>query len=138
MENSGIIHAPPNAETQLEVAVTANGYLHGWKVIAAYLGRSERTVQRWRKLGLPVRRCGTVDGSVYAVSAELDHWLASGAAWGDSAAGSPRLSLRTTAALPLGLEPGQYEVAIEVELQPDGEYRVQTSFLLRQPYNRSA
>jgi hypothetical protein len=33
--------------------------LNGWKEIAAYLGRSVRTVQRWEKdFGLPVRRFG--------------------------------------------------------------------------------
>jgi TolB-like protein/Tfp pilus assembly protein PilF len=50
--------------------------LESWKEIAAYLGRSPRTVQRWERLeGLPVHRllhdklC-----SVYAYKAELDGW----------------------------------------------------------------
>lgn len=53
--------------------------LSGWKEIAAYLGRSVRTVQRWeRELGLPVRRAQTPTGdAVYASRAELDAWLTS-------------------------------------------------------------
>lgn len=52
--------------------------LDSWKAIAAYLGRDERTVQRWeRKLGLPVRRLpGGRGTSVFAYAAELDAWLA--------------------------------------------------------------
>lgn len=53
--------------------------LTGWKDVAAYLGRSVRTVQRWeRELGLPVRRVRTQAGEViYARRGELDGWLAS-------------------------------------------------------------
>lgn len=52
--------------------------LDSWKAIAAYLGRDERTVQRWeRKLALPVRRLpGGRGTSVFAYAAELDAWLA--------------------------------------------------------------
>lgn len=51
--------------------------LHSWKDIAAYLGKSSRTVQRWeREDGLPVRRIGqNRRSSVYALSRELDDWL---------------------------------------------------------------
>lgn len=50
--------------------------LNGWKDIAAYLGKSVRSVQRWEtELGLPVRRIKTPDGQiVYAVAAELEAW----------------------------------------------------------------
>ena len=51
--------------------------LNGWKEIAAYLGRSVRTVQRWEKdFGLPVRRFGlSKPESVFAMPREIDAWL---------------------------------------------------------------
>jgi hypothetical protein len=51
--------------------------LNGWKEIAAYLGRSVRTVQRWEKeFGLPVRRFGiSKPESVFAIRSEIDAWL---------------------------------------------------------------
>ncbi len=50
--------------------------LHSWKEIANYLGRGVRTVQRWQKLGLPVRRLGTGSRSpVMADARDLDRWL---------------------------------------------------------------
>ena len=51
--------------------------LNGWKEIAAYVGRSVRTVQRWEKdFGLPVRRFGlSRPESVFALSREIDEWL---------------------------------------------------------------
>src|SRR3954471_19979906 len=51
--------------------------LSSWKEIAAYVGRSIRTVQRWeRELGLPVHRPnGKTDGVVIALPAELDAWV---------------------------------------------------------------
>jgi TolB-like protein len=53
--------------------------LDSWKEIAAYLGRSERTVRRWEEReGLPVHRLQHEQrGSVYAYCAELDAWLES-------------------------------------------------------------
>ncbi len=51
--------------------------LHGWKDIAAHLGRSVRSAQRWETtLGLPVRRISTPDGGqiVYASRVEIDEW----------------------------------------------------------------
>lgn len=50
--------------------------LHGWKDIAAHLGRSVRSAQRWEPLGLPVRRISTPDGGqiVYASRVEIDEW----------------------------------------------------------------
>jgi hypothetical protein len=44
--------------------------LEGWKEIATYLRRGVRTVQRWERDGLPVRRHGT-GGAVYAFKPEL-------------------------------------------------------------------
>jgi len=51
--------------------------LNGWKEIAAYLGRSVRTVQRWEKdFGLPVRRFGlSKPESVFGIRLEIDAWL---------------------------------------------------------------
>lgn len=51
--------------------------LHGWKEIAAYLGRDERTAKRWEKSrGLPVRRIpGGGRANVYILVAELEAWF---------------------------------------------------------------
>jgi tetratricopeptide (TPR) repeat protein len=48
-----------------------------WKEIAAYLGRSEKTVRRWEtERGLPTHRApGGGRTSVYAYTAELNEWL---------------------------------------------------------------
>ena len=54
--------------------------LDGWKDIAAYLGKVERTVKRWdADRGLPTHRVpGGGRASVYAYTRELDEWLKSG------------------------------------------------------------
>src|SRR5579862_2972071 len=65
--------------------------LDGWKDIAAYLGRNERTVRRWEEReGLPVHR-HTHDkrSSVYAYRLELEHWLSSRAPEQEEAKESP-------------------------------------------------
>jgi Tfp pilus assembly protein PilF len=56
---------------------TKSEILQGWKEIAAYVSRDERTVKRWEKQrGLPVRRMpGSGRANVFAVVAELDGWL---------------------------------------------------------------
>jgi tetratricopeptide (TPR) repeat protein len=52
--------------------------LDSWKGIAAFLGRSLRTVQRWHECnGLPVHHFGGHKGSVFAYEEEIDQWLAS-------------------------------------------------------------
>jgi len=50
--------------------------LRGWKDIAAFLGTSLRSAQRWeRELALPVHRLRTTTGSVVsAYPSELDSW----------------------------------------------------------------
>lgn len=51
--------------------------LNGWKEIAAHLGRSARSVQRWeRDLGLPIHRIKTPDAGsiIYALKSEVDAW----------------------------------------------------------------
>ncbi len=54
-------------------------FLSSWKEIAAYLGKSVRTVQRMEvELGLPIRRPkGHPRTSVIAIPTELDAWLKS-------------------------------------------------------------
>jgi CheY-like chemotaxis protein len=49
--------------------------LSSWKEIAAYLGKSIRTVQRWETLGMPVRRPhGVPSNVVLAIDTELTEW----------------------------------------------------------------
>ena len=57
----------------------ANRPLTGWKAIAAYFGKDERTVRRWAaSRELPVHRvAGDKSGPVFAYVAELDRWLVS-------------------------------------------------------------
>ncbi|MBE7542602.1 MAG: hypothetical protein M9913_14565 [Bryobacteraceae bacterium] len=51
--------------------------LNSWKEIAAYLGTSERTVQRWEQgEALPVHRhVHEKASSIYAYPVELEEWL---------------------------------------------------------------
>lgn len=51
--------------------------LNGWKAIAAYLRRDERTAMRWAtEREMPVHRVpGPGRGSIYAIEDELDAWL---------------------------------------------------------------
>ena len=60
--------------------VAGKDQIQGWKEIAAYLARDERTVKRWEKQrGLPVRRIpGAGRANVYILVAELEVWLVSG------------------------------------------------------------
>ncbi|MCU1257053.1 MAG: response regulator receiver protein [Candidatus Angelobacter sp.] len=52
-------------------------FLNSWKEVAQYVGRSERTIQRWeREFGFPVHRpAGKLRSSVIAVTAEVDDWI---------------------------------------------------------------
>ncbi|ODT74278.1 MAG: hypothetical protein ABS76_37455 [Pelagibacterium sp. SCN 64-44] len=53
--------------------------LTGWKAIAGYFGKDERTVRRWAATrDLPVHRVkGDRSGPVFAYVSELNHWLVS-------------------------------------------------------------
>ncbi|WP_321476250.1 hypothetical protein [uncultured Paludibaculum sp.] len=53
--------------------------MEGWKEMAAHLGRSVRTIQRWeREAGLPVHRLQVGSkAQVFAYKAELDGWRVS-------------------------------------------------------------
>lgn len=56
--------------------MASNSLLNSWKEIATYLNRGVRTVQRWEKIGLPVRRVH--DGPrapVVALVDDLDRWI---------------------------------------------------------------
>jgi tetratricopeptide (TPR) repeat protein len=59
---------------------TGKDHLQGWKEIADYLNRDERTAKRWEKQrGLPVRRIpGEGRANVYVIVSELEGWLAGG------------------------------------------------------------
>jgi hypothetical protein len=69
--------------------------LNGWKEIAAYLGKSVRSVQRWeRAYGLPVRRIQAAGGEViFAVRREVDAWKLSNQAPGVSIKPEPSPAL---------------------------------------------
>jgi tetratricopeptide (TPR) repeat protein len=85
-------------------AATARRSLESWKEIAAYLGRSVRTVQLWEKEErLPVHR---LQGGVLAYPEELDQWVeqrrvSPGASEAPPAEGKPprRLALLLAAVL---------------------------------------
>lgn len=55
----------------------ANRPLTGWKAIADYFGKDERTVRRWAAhKDMPVRRVkGGQRGAVFAYATDLDRWL---------------------------------------------------------------
>lgn len=57
--------------------VSMSHVLTSWKEIAAYIGKSVRTVQRWEaELGLPIRRPNPGDRNVVAaLPQELDSWV---------------------------------------------------------------
>ena len=63
----------------VDLQMTEDDRLKGWKEIAACLRTSERTAQRWEnQLGLPVQRLETTKGAiVFASRGELEAWLAS-------------------------------------------------------------
>ncbi len=58
--------------------------LNSWKEIAEFVGRTERTVQRWEKLyGLPVHRpAGRERSAVIALASEIEAWSMKTAARG--------------------------------------------------------
>jgi hypothetical protein len=60
----------------MDAARSAVDRLDSWKAIAAHMGRTVRTVQRWeRACELPVHRHRHTDASsVYAFRSELDAW----------------------------------------------------------------
>lgn len=78
--------------------------LNGWKEIAAYFGKDERTVKRWEaQNGLPVHRLpGGNRGTVFADVAELEHWLVGHRTTADAAgADTPQPAVTGPAARPV-------------------------------------
>jgi hypothetical protein len=52
----------------------ADGWLTGWKEIAAYVGYSDQTAKRWKKYNfMPVRY--SPGGRPCCLTTELDKWL---------------------------------------------------------------
>jgi CheY-like chemotaxis protein len=76
--------------------------LNSWKEIARYVGRSERTVQRWeRQCGFPVRRpAGKMRSAVIAIPSEIQVWSQSS------------FTNSTTDVGPLEKKPQVFEVAV--------------------------
>jgi hypothetical protein len=69
----------------MAASVPRGPLLNSWKEIASYIGRSVRTVQRWERLGLPVRRLSpTSKSAVLAKSQDIDVWLNSARSHGFS------------------------------------------------------
>jgi CheY-like chemotaxis protein len=69
--------------------------LNSWKEIAEFVGRTERTVQRWEKLyGLPVHRpAGRERSAVIALTSEIEAWSSKTSARGlNTAAAMPAAS----------------------------------------------
>jgi len=73
------VDQPGTNTLQAETQSTPQRRLDSWKEIAAWLNRDVTTVQRWEKReGMPVHRhAHQKRGSVYALTTELDSWLAS-------------------------------------------------------------
>lgn len=66
----------PQGASKRESAGDVTRVLSGWKEIAAYLRRGVRTVQRWEKLGLPVRRPNAhLRSAVLTTVEEIDAWM---------------------------------------------------------------
>ncbi len=64
--------------TAAMAATPSRRLLTSWKEVAAYLGVSERTAQKWeRERGLPVHRLPGERGRLTAWTDELDHWRVS-------------------------------------------------------------
>ena len=71
--------------------MASKGILSSWKEIGAYLGRSERTIQRWEiQFGFPIHRpSGRKGTSIIAMTAEIDEWIRN-APSGNASPGKPR------------------------------------------------
>jgi len=80
--------------------MASKGILSSWKEIAAYLGRSERTIQRWEiQFGFPIHRpSGRKGTSIIAMTAEIDEWIR-GAPSGNAASSKARKKKKSSARL---------------------------------------
>jgi len=70
---------PPGGHLAAPCIIPPVARLNGWKDIAAHMGKSVRTMQRWeRDYHLPVHRLGREGGEIiWAESTEIDEWLRS-------------------------------------------------------------
>src|SRR5215475_9027392 len=120
-------------ENSSDLPKSSSDRLDSWKEIASYLRRHERTVRRWEREGLPVRRhTHKKKASVYAYKPEIDGW------WND---GQFRIN-RQTQAVPPGRSLGwvssggpasrMLESKQPSNLLPMGESRI-SSFLPHAP-----
>ena len=109
--------------------------LNSWKEIAEFVGRTERTVQRWEKLyGLPVHRpAGRERSAVIALASEIEAWSVRTSARGVSAMTSSPVtgdssSQSTVAALTvLCIDSHPERLATRKKLLEFGGYRVLTA-----------
>lgn len=85
--------------------------LNSWKEIAEFVGRTERTVQRWeRQYGFPVHRpAGRERSAVIALASEIEAWSAKTWARGNSLADVP-LANASSLMESCGPEPSQATV----------------------------
>jgi len=76
--------------------------LEGWKTIASYLDKAERTVKRWEvDRGVPVHRVpGGGRAVVYCIATELDAWLESNRTYAEGSHSSPETEPPPTSDIP--------------------------------------
>lgn len=69
--------------------MASKGILSSWKEIAAYVGRSERTIQRWEiHYAFPIHRpSGRMGTSIIAMTSEIDEWIRNAPSGNDSNGG---------------------------------------------------
>ncbi len=103
--------------------------LDGWKTIATYLDKAERTVKRWESTrGLPIHRLpGGGRAAVYAIAAELDGWLESNRSIEQD---FPDNSTPTEA--DQRFAEGEIVAGVDLETKPRGKSSGFFSFLLKQ------
>ena len=101
--------------------------LEGWKTIAAYLDKAERTVKRWEAdRGLPIHRVpGGGRAVVYCFAWELDAWLESNRTYAEGPPPSPETEAHPSSDIPDSDEPSTVD-----ELRVSGSNRAM-SFLMR-------
>ena len=110
--------------------------LNSWKEIAEFVGRTERTVQRWEKLyGLPVHRpAGRERSAVIALASEIEAWSIKTAMGGlSTAVAVPAISDRSSDLVTsssvsvLCIDSHRERLATRKKLLEFGGYRVLTA-----------
>lgn len=104
--------------------------IKGWKEIARYLGCGIRTVQRWEKLSLPVRRpTKGKRGAVVAINEEIEAWVKRRSSTSDESVSSEAVTSRSRLfryRILLADENEALLVALAAELSAEG-YDVRTA-----------